>query len=174
MNFILCGLPRCGKTTIGQKLAFELNLSFRDTDRMIEEMYKKKMNMTRTCQDIYQLEGSDFFRQIESDAIHSLKGISSTIISSGGGSVLNKDNCVNFKQLGRVIYLNLNPLLIWKRLLNEKGSSFLINQTEQNFYEMVNERILIYESIANDTIKIEHKNVEEIVSEIKTLIQTTK
>ena len=37
----LCGLPGCGKTTVGLQLAKVTNATFIDTDFLIEEEYEK-------------------------------------------------------------------------------------------------------------------------------------
>ena len=42
MSIILCGLPMSGKTTIGKKMAKELNWNFIDTDELIENAYSRK------------------------------------------------------------------------------------------------------------------------------------
>ena len=41
-NIVLVGMPSCGKTTVGSRLADELNMCLIDTDKEIEKLSGKK------------------------------------------------------------------------------------------------------------------------------------
>ena len=55
-------MPGCGKTTIGMKLANNLNKKFIDTDELVEISSGKKIS------DLFLL-GEDYFRDIESKVV---------------------------------------------------------------------------------------------------------
>ena len=52
-----------GKSTIGKKLAENLNLKFKDIDKIIEKKEKKKIK------DIFDQHGESYFRKIESQLL---------------------------------------------------------------------------------------------------------
>ncbi|MGL4348359.1 MAG: shikimate kinase [Chlamydiales bacterium] len=97
MNIILFGLPRSGKTTIGQKLAVNLSLSFIDTDRIIEKLYQKRFKSPYSCREIYQKFGEKKFRILESEAIFSLQNQSNTVIALGGGLFVMQKLSVSYR-----------------------------------------------------------------------------
>lgn len=72
MNIILCGLPGCGKSTLGKKIAPLYQFDFIDTDLSIEELYKAKTGREFLVREIYKKEGVRFFRQLEKQVIASL------------------------------------------------------------------------------------------------------
>ena len=59
MKLYLTGMPGCGKSTLGKKLASRLGYSFIDMDSYIE----KKMGMF--VEEIFTNYGEDYFRALE-------------------------------------------------------------------------------------------------------------
>ena len=57
-NMVLIGMPGCGKTTVGKKLAEILGREFFDSDEEISKMGK-------TPEKIIEKDGEDTFRSIE-------------------------------------------------------------------------------------------------------------
>ena len=59
MNIVLTGFMGTGKSRIGQRLAKKLEMSYLDTDELIEEREKKRIP------DIFDKKGEEYFRQLE-------------------------------------------------------------------------------------------------------------
>lgn len=105
-NLTFIGLPFSGKTTYAKHLGNRLNKSFIDIDRHIEKTEKK------TVQAIFNTDGEAHFRQLEHDAIIDISQAHNTIISPGGGIVMNERAMRAIKQNSLVLYLNLHDPLM--------------------------------------------------------------
>ena len=98
MPIVLIGLPGAGKTSVGEILAGLLNLSFFDSDRLIEA----KEN--RTVSSIFAEDGEKRFRELESRLLDDFT-TGSFVLSCGGGLPMTPGNMEALLKLGRVVYL---------------------------------------------------------------------
>lgn len=110
MNIVLCGFMGSGKTTIGRLLKEKLKMSLVDIDEMIES------DTGLTISQIFEKFGEDGFRKIECDTVKKASEMKNTIISTGGGSVLNPDNVTTLKSTGKIFFLDVTPETVLKRL----------------------------------------------------------
>lgn len=163
MNIILFGLPKSGKTTIGQKLAKYLSLSFVDTDRLLEEFYKQRFKVSYSCRKIYQKHGEKKFRTLESEAIFSLQDQSNTIISIGGGAIFTPKTVCFLKELGEFVYLQINKKTLYPRLLLDPPAFLSRLEDMSVFNEFYDNRFKYMKTISSYTIVVDDKTVEEIV-----------
>ncbi len=85
-NLVLIGLPGCGKSTVGKRLAMELNLSFYDCDAEIEGKVGKKV------EEIFAEREEKFFRDQESEILAKALEKPGKVIATGGGIVLREEN----------------------------------------------------------------------------------
>ena len=100
LNIVLVGMPGCGKTSVGKKLAKNLEMTFVDTDTVIEEKAGRKPG------DIIWESGEPFFRKLESEVISQVACGRRQVIATGGGSILAKENRDALLQNGTVIFLD--------------------------------------------------------------------
>lgn len=98
-NIVLIGMPGCGKSTVGKALAQKLGKQFVDTDEMI---VSKHGNIS----DIFENKGEKYFRDIETEQIKIAAKMNGTVIATGGGAVLRKENVDALSQNGVIIFLN--------------------------------------------------------------------
>lgn len=156
MKIVLCGMPGSGKTTIGKKLADHLNVEHFDTDKMIENRFKK------SCRELYKEGGKAFFRRIESVVVQdALKNRG--ILSLGGGSLDLIENRELIQNYGTVIYLSCE----FKRLVDRKIQNDSPAYSE-DFFHLYTNRTPIFESVCHYTIDVSNLSVEE---SIKAIIQ---
>ena len=85
-NLVLTGMPSCGKSTVGRKLASRTGRRFVDTDDVI------RLQAGMEIPDIFAREGEAGFRARETAAIESLAAEQGLIIATGGGAVLKEEN----------------------------------------------------------------------------------
>ncbi len=153
-NIILIGLRGSGKTKIGEALAKKLKFNFIDTDREIEK--EEKM----TTKKIIEKKGWNHFRKLEKNKIKELRTRianhnKKTVISTGGGAVLNKENRDNLKKLGRIIYLHRKPEDCTKYLKTSSLRPRLTKEKtlEEEMKKLYKERHPIYLEIADFTLE---------------------
>ena len=99
-NIVLVGMPGCGKSTVGKKLAKQLNRELFDTD---EEITKRE---GKTPSEIITEKGEPAFRDIEASVCADLATKNNVIISTGGGAILRNENVVNLKHNGVVFFID--------------------------------------------------------------------
>ena len=114
-NIILIGMPGCGKSTIGKKLAAQQGKKFVDTDALVEEKAGKSIP------DIFKEDGEAAFRKLEAEVVALVGKESGQVIATGGGSVLNLENVRNLKQNGTVVFIkrDINKLATEGRPLSQ-------------------------------------------------------
>lgn len=162
-NVILIGMPGAGKSTIGVLLAKALMMPFVDTDLVIQQ----KEN--RYLQDIINQEGLEKFLSIEEACILNLK-IKKHLIATGGSVVYSAASVKHLKDKdGAVVYLELKLEEIEKRLKNISSRGIALRPGE-SLTELYNERVPLYEKYADIIAECSGKDIEEIVSEIKQMI----
>jgi len=80
-NLVLIGMPGCGKSTIGQKLAETLDMPLVDLD---EEIVKAA---GMTIPEIFEKEGEAGFRKRESEQVQRFGSVGGNILVTGGGAI---------------------------------------------------------------------------------------
>ena len=81
-QIVLVGMMGVGKTAVGQEIARQLGLQFRDVDAEIERA------AAMTIPEIFARDGEPFFRDRESRVLERLLGGPRSVISTGGGAFL--------------------------------------------------------------------------------------
>lgn len=136
-NIVLVGMPGCGKSTIGKKMAAQQGKKFVDTDKLIEERAGKSIP------DIFKADGETAFRAMEADVLAVVCKEGDQVIATGGGSVLSLENVRNMRQNGYVIFIkrDIDKLPVEGRPLSQS----------RDLEEMYKERLPYYEAAA-DTV----------------------
>ena len=153
-----------GKTTIGKILSSRLKYQFFDTDEEI----KKKKGMS--ISSIFDKQGESGFRIIESQILEELSIKPKSIISTGGGIVLMKENRVIMKN-GTCIYLKIDFDEQLKRLANSDDRP-LVSKNSGVSIEKTNEArepfFLDLADIVIDTSNLKENEVtQQILSSLK-------
>ena len=99
-NWVLIGMPGCGKTTVGRMLAERTGRRLTDTDALIEQ------EAGMSCGELIRRRGEKVFRQAETRAAARAGKESGTIIATGGGIVTREENRNLLRQNGRLIHLD--------------------------------------------------------------------
>ncbi len=105
-NVVLIGMPGCGKTTVGQRLAERLSRPFVDTDAEIVRKTGKEIPT------LFAEQGEAAFREIESAVIREVSMQNGCVIATGGGAVLRQDNREALKSNAFVFFLDRSLDLI--------------------------------------------------------------
>ena len=115
----LVGLPGCGKSTIGRRLATTLGWKSIDIDRDIEA----KLGCSIAA--FFEQRGEEAFRDVEQDVLDRATRDLGAVIATGGGAVLRQANRTVLKERATVVYL-ISPLPeLAKRLARDKRRPLL-------------------------------------------------
>lgn len=117
-----------GKSKIGPVLAVKFACPFYDTDKLIEIETGKKIS------EIFQDEGEEKFRQLESRLIKRLASQElKSVIALGGGALTISSNISIVRDSGIIIYLKSSPRAIFERVKNSKKRPLLNIPRDENF-----------------------------------------
>ena len=98
-NIILIGMPGCGKSTIGKKLADALGKEFVDADQVLEAHFGRPIT------EIIPQDGETAFRAMETEILEILGKKSGLVIATGGGCVTQPRNYPLLHQNGMIFWL---------------------------------------------------------------------
>ena len=157
----------CGKSILGKALASQVNISFLDLDKKIEEYEKKPVR------EIFELKGELYFRQIERKILLDIIGSSiPKIVSLGGGApcyFTNMTDIVNSTH--QSIYFKASIDNLVDKLHNKNHKRPLISHLKNriDLREFISkhlfERSFFYEK-AGIKINVDNKSIPEIIGEI--------
>jgi len=161
-NIVLVGPMGSGKTTVGRRLAHELNLDFFDTDHEIID----KTGVT--VDHIFDIEGEEGFRKRESKILKNLCQMSNIILATGGGIVILPENRKILKNAGLVIYLSSSVDQLLRRTAKSKTRPLLENSSDRKktIVELVEARDVYYREVASFVINTTGKKLKEIINTI--------
>lgn len=155
----LTGFMGAGKTTVGEKLAAEMNLPVLDTD---QEIIKK---LNKSIKEVFEQQGEQYFRCEETNMLKELP-TDNIIITTGGGIVIKEENRAWMKEHGHIVMLHADLNTIYDRVHSDQTRPLASKKSKDELYQLYKSR----ESFYNDCsllIETDHKNIEEIVKEIK-------
>ena len=140
-NIVLIGMPACGKSSIGKKLAAKLGMDFVDVDKEIEKAAGK------TIPQIFEERGESAFRALETEMCIELAKRNHTVISCGGGVV---KKAVNMQALG------LNGFVVYIKRKVAKlatGGNRPLSSNKAALYKMEQERTPLYEKYSDISVE---------------------
>ncbi len=152
-NLVLIGMPSCGKSSIGERVAKILNRQFIDIDLEIEKQENK------TIPQIFAEYGEEYFRKIEKQITQKTCSLSAKVISTGGGVVKDKDNLFALKQNGKVILITRDI----EKLISDGRP---LSKDKQSIKRLYDERKELYELFADQTVA----NDGELIDAVKGVI----
>ena len=159
-NIVLVGPMGSGKTTIGRRLAHELNRDFFDTDHEIID----KTGVT--IDHIFDIEGEEGFRERESKILENLCQMSNIILATGGGIVILPKNRKILKNSGLVVYLSSSVNQLLKRTAKSKTRPLLENSSDRRktITELLEARDVYYREVASFVVDTTGKKLHEVIN----------
>ena len=157
-NIYLIGMPGCGKSTLGKKLAEKLNKVFYDTDELVEKSAKMAIS------EIFEKYGEEHFRVIETDCLIKSSQTDNAVISTGGGIIKKEKNIKIMKNTGRIIYID-TPLDIISSRKGLENRPLLRKNAVLNLEKLYDERHEKYVNAADAVVKISD-NIEDNINNL--------
>jgi len=169
MNIVLCGMMGVGKTSVGMRMAEMCGRHWVDTDDVITARFGR-------ISDIFEYYGEEYFRDIESEVISEASSEEDVIISVGGGGVLRTENVRTLKEHNcKIVFLRAGEDALLERLSGSDGERPLLMkrseaQTRRRIKELLDERGIIYEHVADEIINTDGKTLDEVAGEVLKLL----
>jgi len=161
-NLYFIGLMGSGKTSVGDVVARRMgSYNFLDTDGIIEKASGMKIS------EIFEKEGEEEFRKIESQILDSVHAYVRCVVSTGGGIVCRRQNWAKL-QTGLVVWLDVAPELLVKRTEGTDDSRPLLKDAVdplQKFQDLMDTRGSLYAQ-ADVRIEVTEDMTEEDVADV--------
>jgi shikimate kinase len=115
-NIILVGFMASGKSHVGRILSQKTGWPLVDADHEIVRRAGKPIHQ------IFQEQGEDAFRTLESSVIADLCAGSGRILAAGGGAFVSPDNRRRILESGLVFCLSARPETVYRRIMKSNVS----------------------------------------------------
>ena len=168
MIIFLIGMPACGKTSIGKRLAKKVHFTFLDLDHHLVDKENKSVAA------IFSEKGENFFRELEAKYLKEISDTkTNTIISVGGGTPCFHNNMPFMLSVGKVFYLNISAETLFLRLKEDTKRPMFLGLTQEQIKEKINSLLQqreVFYLQAHHTISTAHKSDDAIVEEMSSII----
>ena len=159
-SIFLIGMMGSGKSSTGPILAEILKYKYIDLDKLIEKLTNK------TIDKIFTDEGEEYFRDLETKCLQEIIKLPSTVVSTGGGTILKKENWGVLRQ-GIVVWLDINKTIVLNRLnqIEDNNRPLLKGNIDKKYEEIFESRKDIYAQ-ADLRIEVNNEGIKNIAENI--------
>lgn len=157
-NIILIGFMGTGKSTVGKHLARILEWEFIDTDLEVEA------TTGMSIPEIFRRHGETRFRSEEALVVQRLLEREKTVIATGGGTILNRENRMILDRMGWVISLYAPIATVLERV-GSKNDRPLLKKSMEEIKLLWQSRQPQYNQ-ADYVVDTTDKGIEEVGEEI--------
>jgi len=159
-NLYLVGFMGVGKSSVGARVAKELNFSFYGSDEVIEETIGKSISK------IFAEDGETAFRRYEQEFVDSGHPSEGCVVSCGGGLVIQEGMPEKLRSKGIVICLFASIESIVERTRHSKKRPLLnVDDPEAHIRKLFAEREPVYMN-AGVSISTEGRSISEVVKHV--------
>src|SRR5437867_3352015 len=158
-NIILVGFMGAGKSICGRVLARRLGRCFVETDDMIVA------HDGRSIPEIFAAEGEERFRQLEAEAVDSLRMKTDHVIATGGGLPCREGRMELLKSLGTVVWLDGDFRELHERASRTGDRPMLEGRSFADVEALYRQRTAFYRQ-AHLTIDTTGLGIDEVVSRV--------
>jgi shikimate kinase len=137
-SVVLVGMPGCGKSAIGRRLAGRLEMPFVDADDEIELAAGKAIT------DIFKEHGEPYFREGERKVIARILNSGSQVLATGGGAFMSAETRDNIRRAAVSVWLKAELSLLLRRVLKRNNRPLLERDPEGVMRSLVETRYPIY------------------------------
>jgi len=166
MKVLLIGFRGAGKTTLGEALAKELGLAFKDADLEIERKEGK------TIREIVEKEGWSYFRDLEKAFLKELLKERELVCALGGGAVLHAEEMEALKKESLIIWVKAPLQVLYERILKDEKSHsqrppLSCLDLKSEIEKVYQEREPLYKKYAHLEVDTSKFSVEELLRFLK-------
>jgi len=162
---VLVGLMGAGKSTIGRRLASEINAPFIDSDTAISEAAECSIS------DIFAIYGETMFRDLEKRVMLRLLSEEPMVIATGGGAFMNPDIREAIKEKGISVWLRADIDVLVERVSRRNSRPLLEGGDKRAILtKLMQERGTVYSQadiVVDNNVNEHDKVVMEVVRKLE-------
>lgn len=156
----MAGFMGTGKSRIGWELSRRLQLTFIDTDRVIERI------SGMSIADVFELYGEAVFREYETEVVRRSVRLDEVVISTGGGTVMRAENRALLRARGPVVVLTASPETIFRRTRRHRRPLLEQGDPQKRIEELMAARQTAYAEAASIIVSTDGRDSADVVEEI--------
>lgn len=149
VNIVLEGFMGVGKTTIGKKLAEQLDYRFVDTDDCVQQMAGKSIH------DMLVDGELPLVREWENKACKALSELTETIIATGGGVFTVPENAELLRKKGFIVCLKRGFNKVFPLISGDPVRVMAFGKTYDELKTLWDSRMPLYEQYADLVINLD-------------------
>jgi shikimate kinase len=156
-SIVLIGMMGAGKSSVGRCLRRRMGLALLD----IDEVVATKFGMS--IPEIFAEHGEKKFRDAETEALRRVRTEEQTIIVTGGGIVLRKENVEILKSQAAIVWLDADEETLFARASRKQNRPLLQTKNpRKTFSQILGARRSLYANIANIRVDTSVLTDEEV------------
>ena len=156
-SIVLIGMMGAGKSSVGRCLHRRTGLALHDTD----EIVASKFGMS--IPEIFAEHGEKKFREAETEALRRVRTEEQTIIITGGGIVLRKENVEILKSQAVIVWLDGDEETLFARASRKQNRPLLQTKNpRKTFSQILGARRPLYANIADIRVDTSVLTDEEV------------
>jgi shikimate kinase len=160
VNLYLVGFMGTGKTTVGRAVAHKLGFALLDSDHEIERQ------QARSIPEIFAQEGEPAFRAMEREFVERGHPAERTVVSCGGGLVVQPGMLELLQTKGVVVCLHASVETILERTARNQGRPLLaVENPEERIRTLFTQREPVYKR-AGTVILTDSRPLHDIVGHV--------
>jgi len=146
-----------GKSSVGRCLRRRMGLALLDIDEVVAS------NFGMSIPEIFAEHGEEKFREAETEALRHMRTEGQTIIITGGGIVLRKENVEILKNQVAIVWLDADEETLFARASRKQNRPLLqTKDPRRTFSQILGARRPLYATIANIRVDTSVLTDEEV------------
>jgi len=156
----MAGFMGTGKSRIGWELSRRLQLTFIDTDRVIERVACMRIS------EIFELYGEATFRDYETEIVRRCLRLDEVVVSTGGGTVVREENRRLLRSRGPVVVLEASAETVYRRTRRHRRPLLEGDDPQERIRALMAQRAAHYADVASITVASDGRESGAVVDEI--------
>ena len=156
-SIVLIGMMGAGKSSVGACLRRQTGLGLLDTDEIVAS------NFGMSIPEIFAKHGEKKFRDAETEALRRVRTEEQTIIITGGGIVLRKENVEILRSQAVIVWLDGDEETLFARASRKQNRPLLQTKNpRKTFSQILGARRPLYANIADIRVDTSVLTDEEV------------
>ena len=130
-SIVLVGMMGAGKSSVGRCLHSRTGLALHDTDEIVAA------NFGMSIPEIFAEHGEKQFREAETEALRRVRTEEPTIIITGGGIVLRKENVEIIKKQAVIVWLDGDEETLFARASRKQDRPLLRTKNPRRTFSQI-------------------------------------